>query len=293
MLRVPVAQLARQARDLQQASGSVGRVRSLVDTPRRIVDGKGVPLGNGPLSVDVTNVSIEYIPGVPVLRNVSFHLDAGRALGIIGRTGSGKTTLIRLITRLYDANAGSIRVGGVDVRALRLSDLRRRIGVVTQDVQLFRATVRDNLTLFDPAIADVDVERSLTELGLGNWLKALPCGLDTEIATGRHGLSAGEAQVLALARVFLKNPGLVILDEASSRLDPATQNLVEVALDRLLVGRTAIVIAHRLETVRRADDVLVLDDGVIVEYGERSVLARDSGSRYARLQAGDLVEVLS
>jgi len=155
--------------------------------------------------------------------------------------------------------------------------------MVTQDVQLFGASVRDNLTLFNPRIPDGRVEAALEELGLGDWYRALPDGLDTGLPAGGGGLSAGQAQLLAFARVFLRDPGLVILDEASSRLDPATERLLERAMDRLLAGRTAIVIAHRLDTVRRASAVLVLEHGRVVEYGPRAALARDPDSHLARL----------
>src|SRR5262249_29528402 len=155
---------------------------------------------------------------------------------------SGKTTIARLVSRLYDPSAGAIRLGGVDMRAALPQDVRLVVGVVTQDIQLFHASVRDNLTLFDPNVSDERIVAVLRDLGLWEWCRALPDGLQTRLAPGGSGLSAGEAQLLAFARVFLKDPGLVILDEASSRLDPATEAQIELALDRLLRGRTAIVI---------------------------------------------------
>jgi ABC-type multidrug transport system fused ATPase/permease subunit len=220
-------------------------------------------------------------------------------LGVLGRTGSGKTTLTRLLFRLYDVDAGAITLDGVDLRALPLGELRRHVGLVTQDVQLFAATVRDNLTLFanyDPArpnIGDDDIVAALETLGLGPWLRGLPAGLDSVLASGGKGLSAGEAQLLALARVFLRDPRLVVLDEASSRLDPATEGLLEQAIDRLLAGRTGIVIAHRLRTVQRADDILILEGGRVVEHGPRVALAADPDSRFAQLLQTGLEEVLA
>jgi len=212
---------------------------------------------------------------------------AGQVLGLLGRTGSGKTTLTRLLVRLYDPTTGSIHVGSpggrLDVRNARLAALRQRIGVVTQDVQLFRASVRDNLTFFDPAVADDRILAVIDELGLGPWYRALPNGLDSELEGGSAGLSAGQAQLLAFTRVFLKDPGLVILDEASSRLDPATEQLIEHAVDRLLVGRTGLIIAHRLDTVHRADHILILEDGQISEYGAYQALRQDPASRFYRL----------
>jgi ABC-type multidrug transport system fused ATPase/permease subunit len=218
-------------------------------------------------------------------------LKAGRILGVLGRTGSGKTTLARLLFRMYDPQEGAVRLGGVDAREARIQSLRARVGLVTQDVQLFEATLRDNITFFDAAVPDALMLDVLARLGLGAWLSRLPHGLDTMIAGGS--LSAGEAQLLALARVFIRNPGLVILDEASSRLDPATEALLERAVDRLLAGRTAVIIAHRLPTLDRADDILILEGGRVVEHGPRATLLDDANSRFAQLRRAGLEEVLS
>ena len=164
--------------------------------------------------------------------------------------------------------------------------------MVTQDVQLFNGSVRDNLTFFNRDISDARIEQALKELDLWQWLQGLPDGLDTRLGAGGHGLSAGEAQLLAFARVFLKHPGLVILDEASSRLDPLTERLLERAVDGLLALCTGIVIAHSLRTVQRADDIMILEQGRIIEYGPRTVLAADPNSRFSRLLAAGLEEVL-
>jgi len=229
----------------------------------------------------------------PALAGVSFALEPGAVLGVLGHTGSGKTTLSRLLFRLYDPRGGVVRLGGHDLRDLALADLRGRVGLVTQDVQLFQASVRDNLTFFDRRIDDAAVAGVLGELGLRPWLEALPQGLDTPLQAGGRGLSAGQAQLLACARVFLRDPGLVVLDEASSRLDPATERLLERAFDRLLRGRTGIIIAHRLATVQRADQILILERGRVVEFGPRAALAADPGSRLSRLLRAGIEEVLA
>ena len=174
----------------------------------------------------------------------------------------------------------------------RLDQLRHKIGLVTQDVQLFQASVRDNLTLFDDSIPDERIVRALVDLGLHHWYQSLPEGLDTILGPGGGGLSAGEAQLLAFTRVFLRDPGLVILDEASSRLDPATEQLIERAVDKLLRDRTGIIIAHRLATVQRADEILILDEGQIIEHGPRALLAGDRDSRFYSLLRTGLEEVL-
>jgi ABC-type multidrug transport system fused ATPase/permease subunit len=208
----------------------------------------------------------------------------------LGRTGSGKSTLARLLFRLVDPQVGSIRVGGVELREAQIRSLRNRIGFVTQDVQLFEATLRENITCFAPNVPDERLLELMEMLGLGAWLARLSEGLDTPISTST--LSAGEAQLVALARVFLKDPGLIILDEASSRLDPATEALLERALDRLLEGRTALIIAHRLATLDRATDILVLEEGHIVEHGPRQELANDPTSRFAGLRYAGTGELL-
>ncbi len=234
-----------------------------------------------------------------VLHDISFRLRPGTVLGLLGRTGSGKTTLTRLIYRLYDPDQGGVylgRDGGAmtDVRQVPLLHLRHRVGMVTQNIQLFNATVRDNLTFFDREVPDERILQVLRDLGLWAWYESLPEGLDTELESGGGGLSAGEAQLLAFTRIFLQDPGLVILDEASSRLDPATENLIERAVDALVQDRTAIVIAHRLGTVQRADEILILEEGRISEYGARAVLAADPESRfYSLLQTGMMEEVLA
>jgi ATP-binding cassette subfamily B protein len=293
LLAHPIEQIRRQMQDLQQADAGIGRVRGLLAVRSRLQDGPGAPLPPGPLSVELDRVTFGYEEDEePVLRDVSFRLREGRVLGLLGHTGSGKTTIARLLFRLYDPQEGEVRLGGVPVSELRLRELRRRVGMVTQDVQLFGATVRDNLTFFNPEVPDERILGVLEELGLAPWLRSQPQGLDTQLAPG-GGLSAGESQLLAFARLFLSDPGVVILDEASSRLDPATEQLLERAMDRLLDGRTGIIIAHRLATVERADEVMILEGGRIVEHGPRQKLALDPDSRYASLLRAGLDAAMS
>ena len=202
----------------------------------------------------------------PVLEDVSLRLEPGRVLGLLGRTGSGKTTMTRLLFRLYDPTSGVVRVGGEDIRRIPVAELRRHISMVTQDVRLFHGTVRDNLTFFDETIPDGRLLEVIDELRMGPWLLALPDGLDTRLLS-EGGLSAGEAQLLAFARVFLQGSGVLILDEASSRLDRSTEQMIERAVDRLVRDRTVIVIAHHLATVRRCDEIVIMEHGRIVEQG--------------------------
>ena len=293
MLLEPIERFTQQINNLQRATASVIRILDLMQTRRRVLDGPGVRFPQGALPVRFDDVSFSYSPDRAVLRDVSFDLAPGRALGLIGRTGSGKTTITRLLFRLYDPDRGRVLLGGRDVRDARIAELRQQIGVVTQDVRLFQGTVRDNLTLMDPAIPDDRLIRVVQELGLGDWYGALPDGLDSALRSEGADMSAGEAQLLAFARVFLRDPRIVILDEASSRIDPDTERLIERAVDRLVESRTVIVIAHRLTTLDRCDEIMVLERGRVVEHGERGRLAGDPGSRFRRMLTTDTGEVLA
>ncbi len=302
MLAEPLQSIRAQAEDLQQAAASIARIEELFGQRPQVGDPVQTarPLPSGALPVSFDGVSFRYADGGNgqngngednVVKDVSFTIQPGRVLGILGRTGSGKTTMTRLLFRLYDPNQGAVRLGGLDLRQVALSDLRHRVGMVTQDVQLFAATVRQNLTFFNAGIADEQIEQVLRSLRLWEWVQGLPQGLDTPLAGGGS-LSAGEAQLLAFGRVFLRDPGLVILDEASSRLDPSTEALMERSVDSLFAGRTGVVIAHRLKTVQRADDILILEGGGVVEYGPRLALVGDPSSRFYHLLQTGLEEAL-
>lgn len=287
LLTQPIEQIRMQLQDLQKAGASILRVEEMLRFQPSIASGKGTPLPEGALAVEFRHVEFSYTADTPVLQDISFTRQPGKVLGVLGRTGSGKTTLARLLLRLYDIQNGEIRVGHVPVSEPNSLTLRQRIGMVTQEVQLFHASVRDNLTFFNPHIPDSRIIEALDDLGLTNWYRSLPNGLDTELCSDGEGLSAGEAQLLAFTRVFLADPGLVILDEASSRLDPATERHIEQAVSKLLGGRTGILIAHRLGTIARADEVMILEHGHIIEYGEREKLATNLHSRfYSLLQTG-------
>ncbi|MCX6018264.1 MAG: ABC transporter ATP-binding protein [Chloroflexi bacterium] len=293
----PMRHLTMQLENFQKSAASIARLRELLARTSRIqsVGSAHLPAGSA-LRLHFDDVTFGYAVNDPVLRNVSFDLPPGRVIGVLGRTGSGKTTLARLIFRLYDVTNGAVRLSTpdghtVDIRDLPITELPQRVGMVTQDVQIFRGTVRQNLTLFDASIPDVRVREVIDDLELGEWFARQPNGLDSDLESGGKGLSAGEAQLLAFARVFLRNPGLVILDEASSRLDPATERRIEHAIDKLLGdhSRSALIIAHRLSTVQRADQILILERGGVVEQGERIALVQDENSRFSRLlraQAG-------
>ncbi|GCE30807.1 helicase [Dictyobacter alpinus] len=286
-LSQPIQQIQEQLQDLQQAEACIQRIEELRETHSALKDGSGRLEGSQARSITFENICFGYSEDQPILHNLSFELAPGHVLGVVGHTGAGKTTLVRLLFRLYDPQAGEIRLDDVALPTLQLRSLRQKIGMVTQDVQLFHASVRDNLTLFNPNIPDTQILHALSTIGLTPWYQSLSEGLDSLIGSAGQGLSAGQAQLLAFARVFLANPSIIILDEASSRLDPATERLVEHAIDTLLQGRTVLIIAHRLSTIQRADEILVLEDGQISEYGSRQILAQDPHSRFhALLQRG-------
>lgn len=293
-LQRPIEQLARQLQDLQAATASIARTQDLLALQPGVQEvEEPVVLPDGPLPVTFDHVTFGYNPDEPVLHDLSFHLQPGKVMGLLGRTGSGKTTITRLLFRLHDPNAGAVLLGEEDLRETSLAEIRSRVGMVTQDVQLFRATVRDNLTFFDASIADDRILEALDVLGLEEWYASLDHGLDTRLDAGGRGLSAGQAQLLAFTRVFLKDPGLVILDEASSRLDPVTEALIERAIDQLLYNRTAIIVAHRLATVQRADEIMILQDGQILEYDDRIALLANPNSRFSQLLRTGMEEVLT
>jgi ATP-binding cassette, subfamily B, bacterial len=300
LIRWPLNQIGRQVQNLQQAAAAIGRLGQLFALHSAIRDEGTARIAARPVAVRFTDVDFSYPDAVDdtgatrsvALHDLSFELGAGRVLGLLGRTGSGKTTLARLLLRFYEPQRGEIALDGTPMHEIALRSLRERVGLVTQDVQIFNASVRDNLALFDPAIPDARMEEALEAVTLAPWLRSLPQGLDTVLPPG-GGMSGGQAQLLAVARVLLHDPSLVILDEASSRLDPATERRLDDAFARLLQGRTAIIIAHRLQTVLRADNILILEGGRCVEWGERAALQADPDSRFSHLLRAGMEEALA
>jgi ATP-binding cassette, subfamily B, bacterial len=280
----PVQQLSQLFNMVQSAGAGLSKLYELLDTPVDVPERPGaVDLASGS-DIEVDGVSFAYGDGPTVLRDVSLRIPTGTRLALVGPTGAGKSTLAKLVARLYDPTSGAVRLGGVDLRDATLASLRGRIVVIPQEGFLFNGTIRDNVRLARADAPDAEVEDALRAVGAFERFAALPDGLDTEVRERGSRLSAGEKQLVSLARAALVDPAVLVLDEATSSLDPGTEALVESAVDRLLEGRTVVVIAHRLSTSERADVVGVVDGGELVELGTHADLVA-AGGRYASLYA--------
>ncbi len=278
----PLEEVVHELETVQKANGAMVRVADLLAIrPNMLDDGTTSPTP-GPLSITATDVDFDYGDDQPVLAAVDLHIGAGRSVGIVGRTGSGKTTFSRLVLRLVEPTGGRLSLGDVPIADIALVELRRRVALVPQEVELFAGTLRDNVTLFDDEATDAAVVDALERVGLGALAAG---GIERELGAAGAGLSAGEAQLLALARVWLRDPDIVVLDEATARVDPETERRLEAAIIELMRGRTTLVIAHRLSTLRSVDEIVVFDHGRVVEHGDRADLAGDDDSRFARLLA--------
>ncbi len=273
--------------DLQAGLGAILRLRQLLETEPEPVGGRALPEGS--LDVELRDLTFAYDQGSFALRGVDLLVPAGRTCALVGRTGSGKSTLASLVSRAVEPERGSVLVGGVDVLDLDLQQLRAAVGVVTQRTEILAGTLADNITLFAD-LPRARVEAAVTELGLTDWVAGLPDGLDTLLGPGGTTLSSGESQLVSFARLLVREVSVVVLDEATARMDPLTEALVVRAADRLLAGRTGILIAHRLSTVARADTVAVLEAGTIIQQGPRAALAVADGPFRALLEAGVEVE---
>jgi len=282
----PVMQATEVLNELQNAVAGWRRVIGVVDTPADVSDpgDDGEVLPRGPITVDFDGVSFAYPGGETVLHDVNLHIAPRSRVAIVGETGSGKSTLAKLLTRLMDPTEGEVRLDGVDVRRVRFSSLRERVVLVPQEGFLFDASLLENIRYGRPDATDADVRLALTELGLDDWLGGLPRGLATDVGQRGESLSAGERQLVALARAYLADPDLLVLDEATSAIDPSTEVRLQRALEGLTRGRTSIAIAHRLSTAEAADEVIVVDAGRVVERGPHHQLV-GAGGVYAGLHA--------
>jgi ATP-binding cassette subfamily B protein len=278
----PVQQLSQLFNMVQSAGAGLHKLYELLDEPIEVDERPGAVDLPARGDVVVEDVSFAYGDGPPVLRDVSLRIPSGSRLALVGPTGAGKSTLAKLVARLYDPTDGTVSLGGVDLRDATLETLRRRVVVVPQEGFLFNASIRDNVRIARDGATDPEVFAALDAVGALDRFAGLPEGLDTEVQERGSRLSAGEKQLVSLARAALADPAVLVLDEATSSLDPGTEALVEAAVDRLLEGRTVVVIAHRLSTAERADMVGVVADGHLAELGTHDELVA-AGGRYSAL----------
>ncbi len=279
----PLRQLAERFTQIQAGLTAVERIDELLDQPLDIQNATTFIVSNQPKLGEVIfeDVCFAYRDDEPILQHINMHIAPGEHVALVGPTGSGKTTVIRLLCRLYEQQQGRILLDGIDIRGIQIAELRKRLGVVLQDTFLFSGNVENNLKL-DTNIARPELEKLCNDLGLSPLLERLPNGLDTSLRERGGNLSSGERQLLAIARVALRNPSILIMDEATAFLDPSTEATLQRDLGRLLTNRTAIVIAHRLATVEASDRILVLKRGRVVEEGNHTDL-RAQGGLYAQL----------
>ena len=284
----PVQIATEMLNEMQNALAGWRRVIAVLDTPADIADPVGAPqarpIPHGPVTARFEGVTYAYPDGPDVLRGVDLVIPAQARVAIVGETGSGKTTLAKLLTRLQDPTTGRVLLNGVDLRDVPFASLRRRVVMVPQEGFLFDVSLRENIRLAQPGATDEQVDLVVTELGLQPWVEGLPHGLDTRVGQRGESLSAGERQLVAVARAYLADPDLLVLDEATSAVDPATEVRLNRALDGLSRGRTSVAIAHRLSTAEAADLVVVVDAGLVVQTGTHAELVGADGA-YARLHA--------
>jgi ABC-type multidrug transport system fused ATPase/permease subunit len=273
--------------DAQNAIAGWRRVIGILDTPADLVDPglEGQVLPRGPIDVRIEGVSFAYPGGPLVLRDVDLDIESGRRVAVVGETGSGKSTVAKLLTRLMDPLEGAVLLDGVDVRRIRQESLRRSVVLVPQEGFLFDDTITANVRYGKLDATEADIRASADQLGLSDWLAGLPRGLDTQVGQRGESLSTGERQLVALLRAHLADPDLLVLDEATSAVDPALEMRIGRALERLMSGRTSVTIAHRMSTAESADEVVVIDRGRVVQRGPHAELVRQDGSVYAGLHA--------
>ena len=277
MLFRPLRQIADKFNTLQMGMVAAGRVFGILDTESRIEDAGSLKLDHVEGAIEFKEVHFSYVPDEEVLHGISFAVKPGEKVAIVGATGAGKSTIINLLNRFYDIQSGEIRIDGTDIREYQLASLRGNIAVVLQDVFLFADTIGNNITLQDPEIPQEDIESAARAIGVHEFISSLPGGYSYNVKERGSMLSSGQRQLIAFLRAYMRNPGILVLDEATSSVDTYTEQLIQKATEKVTEGRTSIIIAHRLATVKKVDTILVMDAGHIVETGSHKELLKKKG----------------
>jgi subfamily B ATP-binding cassette protein MsbA len=290
MLFRPLRQIADKFNTLQMGMVAVQRVFALMDTDSRISDDGFLEAKDMNGKISFQNVVFSYKEGETVINDISFDVNAGETIAIVGATGAGKSTIINLLSRFYDINQGSISVDGKNIKTYKLSSLRNAIAVVLQDVFLFADTIQNNISMWDSSISEEEVMEAAKHIGIDKFISKLPGKLQYDVKERGAMLSGGQRQLIAFLRAYVSNPSILVLDEATSSVDGETEELIQVATERLTEGKTAIIIAHRLATVQKADRIVVMDNGKIVEMGSHEKLLQIEGGFYQNLHNVQLLK---
>ncbi|MGC6438917.1 MAG: ABC transporter ATP-binding protein [Flavobacteriaceae bacterium] len=293
MLFRPLHQIANKFNTLQMGMVAADRVFKVMDTNSNIEDRGEHSLDNFKGEIEFDDVYFSYVPSEPVLKGVSFKADSGQTIALVGSTGAGKTTIVNLLNRFYDIDSGLIKFDGVDIKLLTLESLRSQVAVVLQDVFLFADSILNNITLGNPNISESDVADAAKQIGIHDFITSLPEGYHFNVKERGAMLSVGQRQLIAFLRAYMTNPRVLILDEATASIDSYSEQLIQDAIKKITKGRTSIVIAHRLATIQKADTILVMDSGQIVEMGNHNDLLKNPNGPYSRLYQAQFMDLES
>jgi ATP-binding cassette subfamily B multidrug efflux pump len=293
MLFRPLHQIANKFNTLQMGMVAADRVFKVMDTNSNIEDRGEHSLDNFKGEIEFDDVYFSYVPSEPVLKGVSFKADSGQTIALVGSTGAGKTTIVNLLNRFYDIDSGLIKFDGIDIKLLTLESLRSQVAVVLQDVFLFADSILNNITLGNPNISESDVADAAKQIGIHDFITSLPEGYHFNVKERGAMLSVGQRQLIAFLRAYMTNPRVLILDEATASIDSYSEQLIQDAIKKITKGRTSIVIAHRLATIQKADTILVMDSGQIVEMGNHNDLLKNPNGPYSRLYQAQFMDLES